>query len=159
MLPIPNTNATTATDPHYTKQTQTQASEVLELPDPPSLEDIPALCNKAIATIINKVNRKLVDSLRKKEDQLFKKSPERYHNNLKTTAGLQPNAKDQPKLEAIERRKKESPYKEGILKDIGAHVGYTVLYWWGGYLSGGTNLDTPRGRYTRAVTNSTARGL
>ena len=56
-------------------------------------------------------------------------------------------------------RKKEIPYKEGILKDIGAHVGYTVLYWRGGYLSGGTNLDTPHGRYTRAVTNNIARGL
>ena len=57
------------------------------------------------------------------------------------------------------RRKKEIPYKEGILKNIGARVGYTVLYWRDGYLIGGTNLDTPRGRYTRAVTNSTARGL
>ncbi len=56
-------------------------------------------------------------------------------------------------------RKKEIPYKEGILTDIGAHVGYTFLYWRGGYLSGGTNLDTPRGRYTRAVTNKIARGL
>jgi hypothetical protein len=59
------------------------------------------LCNKAIATIINKANRKLVDTLRKKESQLYKKRPKRYHNNLKTTVGLQPNAKDQPKLEAI----------------------------------------------------------
>ena len=57
------------------------------------------------------------------------------------------------------KRKKEIPYEEGILKDIGAHVGYTVIYWRCGYLSGGTNLNTPRGRYTRAVTNSTARGL
>ena len=56
-------------------------------------------------------------------------------------------------------RTKEIPYKEGILKDIGAPVGYTVLYRRGGYLSGGTNLDTPRGRYTKAVTNSIARGL
>ena len=56
-------------------------------------------------------------------------------------------------------RKKEIPYKEGILKDIGAYVGYTILYWRGGYLSGGTNLGTPRGRYTRAVTNITERGL
>jgi hypothetical protein len=101
LLPKPKTNATTATDPQDTKQTQTQASEVLQHSDPPNLEDIPALCNKAIATIINKANHKLVDSLRKKEDQLYKKSPKRYHNNLKTTAGLQPNAKDQPKLEAI----------------------------------------------------------
>ena len=74
---------------------------MLQLPDPPNLEDIPALCNKAIATIINKANRKLVDALRKKEDQLYKKIPKRYHNNLKTAAGLQSNAKAQPKLEAI----------------------------------------------------------
>jgi hypothetical protein len=65
------------------------------------LEVIPALCNKTIAIIINKANRKLVDSLRKKETQLYKKSLKRYHNNLKTAAGLQPNAKDHPKLDAI----------------------------------------------------------
>jgi hypothetical protein len=51
--------------------------------------------------MINKANRKLVDSLRKKKDQLSKKIPKRYHNNLKTAADLQPNAKDQPKLEDI----------------------------------------------------------
>jgi hypothetical protein len=101
LLPKPNTNSTTATDPQHTNQTQTQASKVLQLPDPPNLEDIPALCNKAIATIINKANRELVAALRKREGQLYKNSPERYHNNLKTTAGLRPNAKDQPKLEAI----------------------------------------------------------
>ena len=59
------------------------------------------MCNKAKATIINKANRKLVDSLRKKEGQLYKKSPRRYHDNLKTAATLQSNAKYQPKLEAI----------------------------------------------------------
>ena len=56
-------------------------------------------------------------------------------------------------------RKKEIPYKEVIMKDIGTHVGYTVLYWRGGHLSGGTSLDTPRGLHTRAVTNSFAKGL
>ena len=62
--------------------------------------------------------------------------------------------------EAIkEERKKEIPYKEGILKDIGAHVGYTIRYWRGGYLSGGTNLDRPRVRYTGAVNNIDARGI
>jgi len=101
LIPKPKTNATTATEPQQTKQTQTQASEVLQLPDPPNLEDILALRSKSIATIINKANRKLVDSLRKKEDQLYKKSPKRYHNNLKIDAGLQPNAKDQPNLDAI----------------------------------------------------------
>jgi len=52
----------------HTTKTQTQATEVLKLIDPPKLEDIPALCNKDIATIVNKANRKLVESLRKKED-------------------------------------------------------------------------------------------
>ena len=101
ILANPKTNTPSTTDPQHTKQTQAQASEVLPLPDPPKLDDIPALSSKATATIINKANRKLVDSLRKKEDQLYKKIPERYHNNLKTAASLQPNAKDQPKLEAI----------------------------------------------------------
>ena len=27
------------------------------------------------------------------------------------------------------KEKREIPYKEGNLKSIGAHVGYTVLYW------------------------------
>ena len=89
MLPNPKTGKTPTTDPQHTKQTQTQATEVLYLPDSLKLEDIPALCNKAIVSIINKANRKLTDSLREKEDQIYKKSPKRYHNNLKTAAGLQ----------------------------------------------------------------------
>jgi len=36
-----------------------------------------------------------------KEDVLYKKSPKRYHNNLKTAAGLQPRAKDQPNLTTV----------------------------------------------------------
>ena len=67
--------------------------------------------------------------------------------------------KKEKKTRNQNKKKEEIPYKEGILKDIGVHVGYTVLYWRGGYLSGDTNLDTPRGRYIRAVTNNTARGL
>jgi hypothetical protein len=98
MLPKPKTDTQVTTDSAHTTQTRTQARE---LPDPPELEDIPALCHKAIAVIINKVNRKLADSLRKKEDQLYKKSLKRYHSNLKPTTGLQPNAGDQPKFEAI----------------------------------------------------------
>ncbi len=74
MLPTPKTNTPSTTDPQYTKQIQTQAIEVLQLSDPPKLKGIPVLFNKAIATIIHKANRKLVDSLRKKEDQLYKKS-------------------------------------------------------------------------------------
>ena len=71
MLPNPKSNTPLTTDPQHTKQAQTQASEVLQLQDPPNLEGIMALCNRAITTIINKANRKLVDSLRKKEDQLY----------------------------------------------------------------------------------------
>jgi hypothetical protein len=101
MLPKPNTDTPITTNPKSTTQTRTQASEVLQLPDPRTLQDIPALCHKAIAAIVNKANRKLADSPMKKEDQLYNKIPKRYHNNLKTATGLQPNAKDQPKLEAI----------------------------------------------------------
>ena len=101
MLLNPKTNKSSTTDPQHTKQTQTQANEVLQLSNMPNLEDIPALRNIAIATIINKANCKLVDSLWKKEDQRYKKSPKRYHNNLKTAAGLRPNAKDQANLDAI----------------------------------------------------------
>ena len=101
MLPKPDTEAPPTTDPARNTKTRTQATKILQLSDPPELQDIPTLCHNAIAAIINKANRKLTNSLQKKEDQLYKKSPKRYHNNLKTTAGLQPNAKDQPKLEAI----------------------------------------------------------
>jgi hypothetical protein len=81
--------------------TPSLATKVLNLTDTPKLEDIPAVCHKAIATIIIKSNRKLMDTIRKKEDALYKKSPKRYHNNLKTAAGLQPRAKDQPNLATI----------------------------------------------------------
>jgi len=98
MLPKQNTEAPTTIDTTPTTQTRTHATKILQLSDPPELQDIPTLCHNAIAVIINKANRKLTDSLRKKEDQLYKKSPKHYHNNLKTAAGFQPNAKSQPKL-------------------------------------------------------------
>jgi hypothetical protein len=65
------------------------------------MEDIPSLCHKAISSIINKANRKLMDKLKKKEDTLYKNSPKRYHANLKNSAGLQLRAKDQPNLVTI----------------------------------------------------------
>jgi hypothetical protein len=77
------------------------ASEVLKLDKLPSIPDIPTLCNRAITTILSKANKILMDSMRKKEDALYKKSPKRYHHNLKTSAGLQPCAKDQPNLSTI----------------------------------------------------------
>jgi hypothetical protein len=46
MLPKNKTNTPTTTDPQHTKRTQTQASEVLQLPDPSKLENILALCIK-----------------------------------------------------------------------------------------------------------------
>ena len=69
MLPNPKHNTPPTNEPKHTEQTQSQARELLQLSDPSKLEDIPALCHKAIATIINKANCKLIDSLRKKEDQ------------------------------------------------------------------------------------------
>ncbi len=100
---------TQPTDPDLKKEkshTPTQVSTILQLPEPPNIADIPSLCHKAISTIINKANRKLIDKLRKKEDALYKQSPKRYHANLKTTAGLQPRAKDQPNLSTIREPKK-----------------------------------------------------
>jgi hypothetical protein len=69
--------------------------------EPPKIEDIPTLCYKAIATIMSKANRKIAEIFRKKEYSLYKKSPRRYHHNLKTTAGLQTKAKDQLNLVMI----------------------------------------------------------
>jgi hypothetical protein len=72
MLPKPKTNKPPTTDPQHTKQTQTQAIEVLQHSYSPILEDIPALCNKAIATITDKANRKIVD--RKKKTNYIKRA-------------------------------------------------------------------------------------
>ena len=81
---------------------QTKATEALQLKEPPKVDDSSALCHKAIATIISKANRKITDSLRKKEDLLYKNSPNRYHKNLTTATSLQPNnAKYQPNLATI----------------------------------------------------------
>jgi hypothetical protein len=77
------------------------ATKVLYLPETPKLEDIPSLCHKAIASIISKANHTLMDTIRKKEGGLYKKSPKRYHDKLKTAAGLQPRAKDQPNLTTV----------------------------------------------------------
>jgi len=84
--------------PSATNPTQVLATTVLQLTNTPNLEDIPSLCHKAIASIISKANRKLMESIRKNEGDLYRKSPKRYHNNLKTPAGLQPRAKNQPNL-------------------------------------------------------------
>ena len=101
ILPNLKTAKQSTYEPRHTTQSRIKATEVLQLKDSTKLEDIPALCHKAITTIINKANRKLADSLRKKEELLYKKIPKRHQNNLKTKAGLQPNAKDQPNLNAI----------------------------------------------------------
>jgi hypothetical protein len=57
------------------------ASKVLNLDKPPPIQDIPALCNRAMTTILSKANKKLIDSIRKKEDALYKKAP----NDTNTT--------------------------------------------------------------------------
>jgi len=65
-----------------TKTLPAIASELLRLYKSPQLEDIPSLYNKAISSIITKANHKRVDSIWKKEDALYKKIPNKYHNNL-----------------------------------------------------------------------------
>jgi hypothetical protein len=60
-----------------------QAAKILQLEDIPAIEDIPSLCNKAIATIINKANKKLTDTLHIKKNALYKKIAKKYHQNLK----------------------------------------------------------------------------
>ena len=66
MLPNSKTNKPYISDPQHSRQARTQVTEDLQLRNSPKLEDIPALCNKDIATIINKASRKLVNFLRKK---------------------------------------------------------------------------------------------
>jgi hypothetical protein len=98
MLPKPNANTPTATDTTRTIKTRTHATEVLQLADPPPLEDIPALCHRAITTIINKANRKLTNSLRKKEDQLYKKVPNATITTLKRRPDCNQTQKTNPSL-------------------------------------------------------------
>jgi hypothetical protein len=52
------------------------ASEVLKLDKPPSILDSPTLCSRAITTILSKTNKKLMDSIRKKDDALYKRAPD-----------------------------------------------------------------------------------
>jgi len=87
--------------PTDTKTIPTIASEILRLDKAPQLEDLPSLRHKAILSIITKANHKLAESIRKREDALYIKSPHKYHNNLKTMAGLQPKANEQPRLATI----------------------------------------------------------
>jgi len=104
MLQHKNTTPLASSDPgpHYDNTpTPALATKVLHLTDTPKLEDIPYLCHKAIASIISKANRKLMDTIRKKEDGIYKNRPKRYHDNLKTTADLQPRAKDQLNLATV----------------------------------------------------------
>jgi hypothetical protein len=65
------------------------------------MEDIPTLCNTVIPTIVNKAKNKLEDTLQRNETAPNKKSAKRYHQNLKSSAGLQPRARDQPILQTI----------------------------------------------------------
>jgi hypothetical protein len=67
---------------------------MLQLTGPPNIEDTPSLCNKAIATIISKANKKLTKTLRRKEDAQNRQIAKRYHQNLKIAAGILPRAKD-----------------------------------------------------------------
>jgi hypothetical protein len=102
ILPKPKTNTPITTDSPHTIQTRTQASEVLQLPVPPNLENIMALCHKAIAVITNKADRKLADSLRKKEDQLYKRALSATTTTLKPRRAYNPMPKNSPNLKPYE---------------------------------------------------------
>ena len=99
------------------------ASEVLRLDKPSSIPDISTLCIRGIATILGKANKKLMDSRRTKEDALYKKSPKRYHHNLKAAAGLQSCANDHPNLSIITdpNTKQITPYPQTILDTLHTH--------------------------------------
>jgi hypothetical protein len=64
-----------------------------------------------------------MDKLRKKEDAIYKTSPKRYHANLKTSAGLQPRAKDQPNLTTIRdpKTKDITTQPQAILDIVHSH--------------------------------------
>jgi hypothetical protein len=123
ILPNIKTNNSSTTEPQHTTQTRIKAIEVFQLENSPKLEDIPALSHKAIATIINKANHKLADSLWGNKDLLYKKSPKRYHSNLKMAAGLQPIAKDHPSLDAIQylTTKEITTYPTHIINILPTH--------------------------------------
>jgi hypothetical protein len=98
MLPKPTTNTPTTTDPQHTKQTQTQASEVVQLPDPPKLENISAMYNKAIATIINKAKRNLWTPYVKRKTNCIKRAQSATTTTFKPQHAYNLTAKTNPNL-------------------------------------------------------------
>jgi hypothetical protein len=83
-----------------TTHTSTQVSTILQLTEPHKIEDIPSLCHKLSQSLSTKQTENSSTNLGKRGRHI-KKSPKRYHANLKTSAGLQPRAKDQPSLSTI----------------------------------------------------------
>jgi hypothetical protein len=67
---------TTSNRPATDTTLPVMASEVLKLDHKlPSIPDFPTLCNRAITTILSKPNKKLMDFIRKTEDELYKRAP------------------------------------------------------------------------------------
>ena len=99
ILPNLKTN-TPQTKPQHTTHTIIQATGVLQLKDPPKMEDFRLYATESSRRLSTRptVNLQTPSGKRK---TYYKKSPKRYHNNLKTATCLQPNVKDQPNLDAI----------------------------------------------------------
>ena len=51
-----------------------------------------------IGDIIRKASHTLTGKLRRKENNSYDKSPKHYHNNLKINAGINPRARDHPRV-------------------------------------------------------------
>jgi hypothetical protein len=87
----------TSTLPAADTTLPTMATKVLKLDKPPFIPDIPTKPSRSSSAKPTKT-----DGLHpEKEDALYKKSPKRYHHNLKAAAGLQQGARDQPNLYTI----------------------------------------------------------
>jgi hypothetical protein len=72
-------------------------------------------CSKAIVDIIRKSSHPLSDKLWHKENNSYDKCPKQYHNNLKINAGINPRARDQPRVTALTNpntKKYKKPHKK-----------------------------------------------
>jgi hypothetical protein len=75
--------------------------QILQPDTPITTKEAQQQCSKAIGTIIRKASQTLTDKLRLKENNRYDKSPKHYHNNLKINAGINPRARDQPRVTAL----------------------------------------------------------
>jgi hypothetical protein len=76
-------------------------NQILQPAIPITTKEAHHQCSKAIGNIIRKASQTLTDKLRQKENIRYDKSPKHYHNNLKINAGINPRARDQPRVTAL----------------------------------------------------------